>query len=98
MATSVQLCPHPILERHPLADELCDLRRLARMILGNAIEQYNFIGDQNAIKRTGLDTYSGQRRVVVQRPSAENNALIGFGWGHGRNIVRSARGVNGRCA
>ena len=80
--TSMQLRPHPVSERHPLADQVGQFLRLIGMLLRQQLEQYNLIVEQLAI---GMGQLSRCRHLNVagQGLSAENDVLVGFGWGHG---------------
>ena len=80
--TSMQLRPHPLPERHPLAGQRHQLRRLRRMFLGNVFKDGDFLVDHPHHVfwlATGANGYPpGQHAAGV------DDALVGFGWGHGR--------------
>lgn len=79
---SVQLVPQPILESDPLVDQGRQLVRLTGMACCHFFKKHDLVGDQRPVEGSRRNAHSGQRHIVEQRPSGQDDALIGFCWAH----------------
>lgn len=81
--TSMHSAPHPRPHGSPVLHQPLDLRRLNGMLIGNALKQSNFLRNQVTIAFWQL-AGTVSCHVPVEVLAREDNALIGFGGGHGR--------------
>lgn len=88
--TSVQLASHRIGQSAPRLRQAIDLLRFYRVIQCDLLEQGDLVGHDLQIRNWPLPL-PGHRAVSVQCLSAEDDALIGFGWGHAANSPRGLR-------
>lgn len=79
-----------IAEIYPKSNKGKQLVDLTRVLPSNGIEQVNLSLDQRDIVCS--DLLAGRRQLLepLQGVAAENDALIGFGWGHAALHGRSS--------
>ncbi len=80
--TSVQLSPHSIGHGAPSFGKPIDLLGFGRVIDGDLLEQRDFLRHDLKVSNRPLPC-PGHIGVSVEGLSGKDNALIGFGWGHG---------------
>lgn len=82
MPLSIHLGPEPVLNLHPLRNQVHQLLPFARMRCGNGGKQLDLVGNERGI----TDRHHASihhRQVSVERRSRQDDALICFGGGHG---------------
>lgn len=89
----VQLSPHSIGKSAPRFRQAVDLLRFDRVIEGDLLEHRDFIRHDRKVSNGPLPC-PGHIGVAGECLPAEHNALIGLGWGHGRNIAKTWGTVN----
>jgi len=83
MTASMQLAPKSLSERHPLADQARQLGYLAGMFLAQSLKDGDFVRHQHQRPRHGINAASDHLHVSMQGLAGEDDAPVGFGWGHG---------------
>lgn len=68
--------------RPPALNQAVELQRLALVQFGNLLQLGDFLLHQRQVSKRPLSR-PGHIGVAVQGLSAEDYALVGFGWGHG---------------
>lgn len=71
-----------IAELDPLADEYKELMDLPRMLFRDRVEQLDLLLDQRDVLESDSSPRRSELLEFLQGVSAEDDALIGFGWGH----------------
>jgi hypothetical protein len=82
---SVQLSPHSIDKSAPPLRQPIDLLGFDRMNDGDLLEQSNLVGHDLQVGNRPLPC-PGHISVSGEGLAAEDDALVGFGWGHGGNV------------
>lgn len=87
---SVQLSPHSISHSAPSFGQSIDLLGLSRVIDGDLLKQGDFIGHDRKVSNGPLPCpcHVG---VSVEGLAGEDNARVGFGWGHGGHVPEGFR-------
>ena len=82
MTVSVQLPTDSFNHRLPGFHEDAQLERLALVLLGYLLDLRHFLDHQRKVSNRPLPC-PGHLGIAAQGLAAEDDALIGFGWGHG---------------
>ena len=89
---SVHLGLEGILEADPVRNEAHQLHAHLSMLSGDAIEQVKFLRNQMHIADRP-NVVHGHGPIPEQGLAAEDDALVGFVWGHAMTIVGPAGAV-----
>lgn len=82
---SIHLGLEGILEADPVRNEARQLGTHVSMLSGDAIEQVEFLRNQMHIAHRP-NVVHGHAPIAEQGLAAEDNALVGFVWGHDASI------------
>lgn len=78
----MQLRLQPLTERHPLADQAQELGHLAGMLLAYVFEDGDLVMHQHERSRHGINASRHHVHIPRQGMTAQDNATVGFCWGH----------------
>lgn len=83
--TSVHLRPYPGHETKPFLSQGADLLDLAGVLLCNTLEHVQLVVHHPKVRMWDHPAVD-HGHVSVQSLAGEDDALIGFGWGHGGTL------------
>lgn len=94
MVASVHCGAQPAPKRFPVISQGRQLARLLGECLGQHVQLQNFLVEQEHVS-IRQNAFINHRPIAVIGLAAQDNALVGFSWGHGHMSRHHGHFVNG---